>query len=265
MEPPLEFLRAFSVRRVAFPATAPLALGSASFAPGERGGPVGGKSVATSRETASNLASAFPVGVIEIDRPLPRAWLVRNVEWHSAPQVSAKPLAGMSDDQRRRILEKDGRPRNFAHSAVVELAAGERPPSHSLMLDGRGNPADGAFACRVREEPGGQRTVVEGESTEIALLVLNDAFDPGWTATLTTSVSTQPGPNSSSRSVPVYRVNRLMRGVIVPAGRWSVDFRFRSTAETQGLWLAIGIGVPGLCLLAWIRRRSVANITASAI
>jgi hypothetical protein len=264
MEPPLEFLRAFSVRRVAFPATAPLALGSASFSPGERGGPVGGKSVATSREMASNLASTFPVGVIEIDRPLPRAWLVRNVEWHSAPLVSAKPVARRSDDQRRRILEKDGRPRNFAHSAVVELTAGERPPSHGLMLDGR-DPVDGAFACRVREESGGERTVVEGESTETALLVLNDAFDPGWTATLTTSASTSTGPSTSSRSVPVFRVNRLMRGVIVPAGRWSVDFRFRSTAETQGLWLAMGMGVPGLCLLAWIRRRVVANITASAI
>ncbi|MFM7074222.1 MAG: hypothetical protein ACKO38_20735, partial [Planctomycetota bacterium] len=261
MEPPLEFLRAFSVRRVAFPAAAPLVLGSTGSTPI---GPAGDKSVAPNRQLPSNLASSFSVGVVELDRPLPRAWLVRNVEWLPAPLMSAKPDARTSDDRRRSILTSGGRPRDFAHSAVVELTEGERPPSHGLTLDGLA-PVDKAFACRVREESGGARTVVEGESPGTALLVLNDAFDPGWTATLTSAASTASGPNASSRSVPIYRVNRLMRGVIVPAGRWSVEFRFGSPAETLGLWLAFGMGMPGLGLLAWIRRRAVANDTARKI
>jgi MYXO-CTERM domain-containing protein len=56
-----------------------------------------------------------------------------------------------------------------------------------------------------------------------------------------------------------------MRGVVVPAGRWSVVFQYRSSAEARGKWLSLGLGLPGLGVLAWLRRRQSAKGMSSSI
>ncbi len=53
------------------------------------------------------------------------------------------------------------------------------------------------------------------------LLVLADYYAPGWTAEL---VNIELG---RSRAVPIYRTNRILRGVMVPAGEHRVIFRYR--------------------------------------
>lgn len=221
-EPPAEFLRALSVRRVVQPAPSP---------------------------------SPLAIGFVELDAPLPRAWLVRNVEWWPASPTRVAgwrgALGAVDAANRRRleILAPDGKLRDFAQSAVVELDAGESPPPlGSALADA--SASDDRVALEVRDEPDGRRTVVAGESPEPALLVLNDGFDPGWSATLmVTGRQDVPAP------LRVHRVNRLMRGVVVPTGRWLVEFRFQSVEESWGIWLAASLGLPGLCLLAWRGRR----------
>jgi hypothetical protein len=160
-------------------------------------------------------------------------------------------LGAVDAANRRRldILAPDGTLRDFAHSAVVELDAGESPqPLGSALAEA--SASDDRFTLEVRDEPDGRRTVVAGESTDPALLVLNDGFDPGWSATLmVTGRQDVPAP------LRVHRVNRLMRGVVVPTGRWLVEFRFQSVEESWGIWLAASLGLPGLCLLAWRGRR----------
>jgi uncharacterized membrane protein YfhO len=67
-----------------------------------------------------------------------------------------------------------------------------------------------------------------------ALLVLNDAWAPGWRATL------------DGRSVEILPANYMARGVWVPAGRHEVRFRYR----TPGLDLGVGTALSALACLA---------------
>lgn len=241
-EPPAEFLRALSVRRVVQPAPSP----SPPFVP---------PSPLASPLRQAPAPSPVAIGFAELDAPLPRAWLVRNVEWWPALPTRLAGWRGAfgavdaANRRRRHILAPDGKLRDFAQSAVVELDAGESPPLlGSALADA--SASDDRFALEVRDEPDGRRTVVVGESLEPALLVLNDGFDPGWSATLMVA---------ERQAVPeplrVHRVNRLMQGVVVPAGRWLVEFRFQSVEESWGIWLAASLGLPGLCFLAWRGRR----------
>ena len=62
------------------------------------------------------------------------------------------------------------------------------------------------------------------------MLVLSDAYYPGWTAT----VDGQPAP--------IYRVDGALRGVIIPAGFHDVRFQFRPTTLTPSLIL-LGISL----------------------
>jgi hypothetical protein len=80
------------------------------------------------------------------------------------------------------------------------------------------------------------------ESPGAALLVLGEAWYPGWTA----EVNGQPAP--------VLPANGWMRAVPVPAGATRVELRFHST------WLVPGVLVSlvafAAAILAWRRRRA---------
>jgi uncharacterized membrane protein YfhO len=68
------------------------------------------------------------------------------------------------------------------------------------------------------------------------LLVLADLWDPGWRAYL------------GGRAVPILRANHALRGVAVPAGTGSLEFRYEPSGEAAGLLLC-AIGLPGVA--AW--------------
>jgi hypothetical protein len=76
--------------------------------------------------------------------------------------------------------------------------------------------------------------VIEANSTRGGLLVLADAFYPGWIAAV------------DGREQPVLRANGMMRGVAVSPGAHRVVFQFRSKAVRLGLLLT----TIGLTLLA---------------
>ena len=59
------------------------------------------------------------------------------------------------------------------------------------------------------------------------MLVLADADAPGWHATV------------DGNAQPVARVDQVMRGVIVPAGRSTVVFRYRSRPRDVGALLSL--------------------------
>jgi len=77
------------------------------------------------------------------------------------------------------------------------------------------------------------------------LVVLADLWDPGWQARL------------NGKLVPILRANHALRGVVVPAGSWSLDFQYRPVSFTRGCRLA----VTAICLLlgwagvAWVSTR----------
>jgi len=87
---------------------------------------------------------------------------------------------------------------------------------------------------------------IDAELPQPGLLVLSDLFYPGWTAT----VSTDGGPPAV---VPIFRTNRIMRGVALPGGKHRIIFVYRPPLFYAGAaisvlaWIAAG--------LALVRRR----------
>jgi Bacterial membrane protein YfhO len=96
---------------------------------------------------------------------------------------------------------------------------------------------------------GDERVVLDSYSGGRRLLVLLDAYYPGWTAT----VDRQP--------VPIHRVDYAFRAVAVPAGRHIVEFRYAPTSFRLGIVLsAIGLAAAaGLCCV-----RDRASVTGTA-
>jgi uncharacterized membrane protein YfhO len=68
------------------------------------------------------------------------------------------------------------------------------------------------------------------------LVVLADLWDEGWRAYL------------NGRPAPILRVDHAIRGVVVPAGAGSLEFRYSPASFSLGVILA---GVGGAALLAW--------------
>ena len=79
-----------------------------------------------------------------------------------------------------------------------------------------------------------------------SLLVLTDVHYPGWQATL------------DGRSVPIERVDYLLRGVRVPPGTHRVEFRYEPLSFRIGWIISIAatIGLSAVALVSWRRRRA---------
>lgn len=83
---------------------------------------------------------------------------------------------------------------------------------------------------------GPERVVLRTDSDAVGLVVLADAYYPGWKA----AVDQEP--------VPVYQVDGLFRGVMVPAGEHQITFFFTSRPLQVG-WKVTLAGVAFLALL----------------
>ena len=83
-------------------------------------------------------------------------------------------------------------------------------------------PAASGRADITRYEP--ERVRIRTETPAPAVLVLVDAFDRGWRATLETG-----------EELPILRANLLMRAVVVPAGNHDITFSYRTPFLTAGL------------------------------
>ena len=84
---------------------------------------------------------------------------------------------------------------------------------------------------------------VEVETAVAGMLLLSDAYYPGWQATLNGEV------------VTIERVNGVMRGVFVPPGKHEVQFRFRPVVLQQAFFLA-GFSLLAMIVLVIIDKRS---------
>jgi hypothetical protein len=95
---------------------------------------------------------------------------------------------------------------------------------------------------RVRSEwPNGLE--LEVGSTGNALVVVADAWHPGWRADL------------DGQPVPILRTNHAFRGVAVPAGQHVVTMRYRPTSLYLGAALTLASALVGLALLLFLPRR----------
>jgi hypothetical protein len=84
---------------------------------------------------------------------------------------------------------------------------------------------------------------VEVETPDAAVLVLADAFEPGWTARIV-----------GGDALQIFRANGLVRAVPVPPGRFQVLFEYQTPWLRPGAWCS-GLGLLVIVLLFTFPRR----------
>ena len=113
-------------------------------------------------------------------------------------------------------------------------------------------PAKNGSATIERYAP--EEVLVRVSNPEPAVLILLDAFDAGWRATLETGVE-----------VPIMRANALVRAVMVPAGAHRVTFTYWTPLLTAGA-LASVVGTllcAGLMIHAGWSGRAILGVPSS--
>ena len=81
------------------------------------------------------------------------------------------------------------------------------------------------------------RILISAQMETPGLIVLGDNWDKGWQAYW------------NGRPVPVLRTDYAVRGVVVPAGSGTLEFRYQPASLILGFWLA---GLAALVLVCWL-------------
>lgn len=118
-------------------------------------------------------------------------------------------------------------------AAVAAMAAPGFDPARTAVLVGDGaatGPTDGGTAEIAAYAPERVAVHVNGDG---GLLLLTDAFYPGWEATL------------DGAPAPLYAADGLFRGVLIPPGAHEVVFAFRP----RSVRLGAGVSLVGLAVL----------------
>ena len=87
-------------------------------------------------------------------------------------------------------------------------------------------PSPDGVATLARYAPEDVRVHVD--TPQPAVLVLLDAYDAGWSATLESGVE-----------LPILRANALVRAVVVPAGTHVVMFSYQTPLLKAGAWASL--------------------------
>jgi hypothetical protein len=156
--------------------------------------------------------------------PHPRAYLSRR------PQRAAVP------EDLRSLMSRRG----FLSGEIDVIEA----PHDTLP-----GPAGGGRVRLERHEPEDVRIGVETSAP--AVLILLDAFEAGWRASL-----------EDGTELPIWRANALARAVAVPAGIHQVTFTYRTPMLTVGAWCSFA-GVLLCAGVVWYARRVKARGAAA--
>jgi len=184
---------------------------------------IGQRSYLQSPQFANSLVAVVPDYDLALFRnpvpPKPRAYLSRRPE-RATPPVDPAALLRRPD-----FLNGD--------VDVIETTDAALP-----------GPALSGSAVIERYAP--EEVRVRVETPQPAVLILLDAFDQGWTATL-----------ENGLELPIMRANALVRAVVVPAGLHTVTFRYETpllrvgaAASLAGMMLCLGMIVHA----SWRRR-----------
>lgn len=170
---------------------------------------------------------------------------VRYVIFRGSPQPNARPAFQAPDYWV--MVNSNALPRTFVPQRV-ETVADDKTRLAKLSADDF-DPREVAYVESQVSLPGpcrGTAGIVEEISTRIVvsvsmetagLVVLSDLWDTGWHARL------------NGQRVPILRTNHAIRGVVVPAGSGTLEFRYAPASFAWGLSLA---GLAGVVLLCWL-------------
>lgn len=153
-----------------------------------------------------------PTGInlyrLKPEATMPRAWLVGQVDQVTSDDIAIKNVVSPTYDIRNR--------------AVVVVNPDEPLPA-SVRLPAA--PATGT--AQVVERTGGAKSVYETDASAPSMLVISEAYYPGWHARV------------DGRDVPLLRVDYMMRGVPLDSGKHRVEVYFESAPVIQGATLSL--------------------------
>ena len=130
-------------------------------------------------------------------------------------------------------------------AAVAAMAAADFDPAVAAVLTGEPgavSPASGGRGTVSVSRYTPERVVVRVDG-DAGLLVLSDAFYPGWEVTI------------DGRPATIYPANALFRGVFVPEGAHDVVFEFRPGSFRAGAAVSLAAIVVALLAGLWAVRR----------
>lgn len=160
---------------------------------------------------------------------LPRAFLVHDYQWEANNEaIIANMRSPTFDPHFKAVLLGEGRPGSVDEELVPK---GENV---SLQL----------------YEP--ERVVIGVDNGSEAVLVLTDAFYPGWSATI------------GGEPAEIYQVDGMFRGLRLPAGRHEIIFTYRPTIVQVGLALSAAGVLLWLLLAIRSARRAQRPLTSVA-
>jgi hypothetical protein len=127
-------------------------------------------------------------------------------------------------------------------AVITEMMSPAFNPSIALASGpGAAGAYPGSLGCRINwvlDEP--DHLVLEFDAPDRSFVVLADAWFPGWSARM------------DGAPVTIHRVNQLLRGVIVEAGRHSVEMTFEPRGWATGMRSTrMGLMVLTILAVAW--------------
>jgi len=167
--------------------------------------------------------------VYEVPNVLPRAALFRSAEVLPDDAVLARLKDQTFNPHERAIVSRD----SLTPDNDLSVLTGAPPAA-----------ASGARISRFES----QRISMEAETPAPALLVLNDTNYPGWQA----YVNGQPAK--------MLTANFLFRGVLVPAGKSTVEFKYQP--RSFGVGSAVSFAAFAILVLLMLRERRARRLTS---
>ena len=159
-------------------------------------------------------------------KAVPRVYLVSRVEYYAARA-----------DLMRRMQEKSFSPLEVV--TTEDQLLGKAIPAETLA---------GTAGDAYIEVYGPNRVLITSQSRVGGVLVLNDMFHPNWSVRVNGADST------------IYRVNGIFRGVVVPQGTSTIEFRYADSAFHAGVaisavsWGGVAVLLILNLLMVWKRR-----------
>lgn len=183
------------------------------------------------------LSSRRPIaaGMVFGTRPhaLERAWIVHQVD--VLPELTGRSRRRLRS-RTEAVLFPAGAPRDWRQVAVVET-------NEPLSMQPAPVAAAADEACAVVYADQ-RRIEIQATLAAAGLVVLSDLFHPGWELTVESQGTT--------RSLPIVRTNRVMRGALLPAGTHRLVYRYRPASVFWGaaisITAALALAVAAACL-----------------
>jgi hypothetical protein len=170
----------------------------------------------------------------ENDGTFPPAWIVHH--WETWPPLMETTRRAMATRTRDVFLSKGQQLRDFAREAIVEASEVSTPPPVT-------DPPTSPETCEVIRSSA-ELVRIKVSLQQPGILVLSDQFFPGWNAYVKSESAGNFRPTS------VFRTNRVMRGVLLPAGEQEVQFRYEPKSVRIGAWVSVLSWLVGIATVA---------------